>query len=319
MEGNLIEIEKRTLNSYYSRLLRCHPQNKLQQFQFLWRFIHKSILFAPIVEEMRSARERYWNIGNYIVHTPYQPLPEDYLDRIYAVYFAFEIILKSPRSQYALHDLGRKFNPDKDQNNREADFNILNDLLLEEFIFYLINQADRNNITLGLLRKYKQRTEWFNSDTLFEMVKDHSTKAEKLLKKDLHLYLSDQGLDITIEPVSPGGEADFIGIETSGLSKSVIEVKIFDGRNRDISKTISGYHQILTYMRDHDASKGYLVIYNSAAESLNVNANSGISFPYVISENRTIYFVIVNIYHHPNPASKRGNMGTIEINESEFK
>lgn len=257
-------------------------------------------------------------MGNSIFHNLHaQYIPDKYPDRVYGTYFLIEIMIKDGRSQDPMSGIGKKYNQDLHEDFRGNNFEIFNDLFLEPFVFFFLNQTDRSVFFLGLLKRYKQRAEWFNKVELSSLVQQ-SQIAEKLLKEDLCMYLYDEGAELYIEPSSQSGEIDVIAVDNSSEQKALIEAKIFDGNSRSKSYMIKGYHQTDAYLKDHVQNKGYLIIYNLSSTLLSINANPGVTFPYVIRDNRLIYFVVVDIYQHDKPASVRGARDIIEIKEQDL-
>lgn len=318
MSENLHEISRRELQQHYERLIRCNHSIKLLQLKYLWKYLHKSPAFSPLLDDIKANNTRLSGFAWSIFHNQQlQDLPDNYLERVYVTYFIFEIMLNDGHEQHPMSIIGGKYNRDTNENDPQINFSIFNDLFLEPFVFFFLNQIDRSLFILGLLKKYKHRSEWFNKEKLHAFL-EKSSIAEKLLKQNLCKYLYDNGGELYMEPSSPSGEVDLVAIDNSSAQKALIEAKIFDADRRNKSYIISGYHQAETYLKDHGQSKGYLVIYNTCPQLLSINANPSTSFPYINRDNRLIYFVIVDIFQHDKSASKRKPTINLELKESDF-
>lgn len=320
MIGDLYEIDKKNLEEHYSRLIRSSHDIKLLQLQFLWKYLNQAPSFLPIIDRIKADYNRFWNMSNSIYHSIHTPmLTEIYQERVYATYYLIDIMLRDNRSQYPMSDIGKKFNKDKNDLDLQSNFDRFNNIFLEQFVNYFLSQTNKNVLILGLLKRYKIRSEWFNDHELLSLIDKQSSVAERVLKRDLYRYLSDQGLELIIEPKSPSGETDLLAIENSGMEKAVIEAKIFDGSSRNATYIIKGFHQLCSYLKDHGESLGYLLIFSKGPTLLSLNLNSGATFPFINLNNRTVFFVVVDIYVHDHPASKRDGRNITEIKASDFQ
>lgn len=193
------------------------------------------------------------------------------------------------------------------------------DVFVEPFYDYLDEALDERALMLSLLRRYKQRCEWFHRDRLFRLWTEDTQRGEKKLALDLYEYLFDQGIDFHIEPKSASGEADLVSSQT-GEQRLVADAKIFDpGRNKGKSYVIRGFNQIYTYTRDYNEPFGFLVIFKTCEDSLHFTLPEKASAaPFLSHNNKTIFFVVVDLYPYENTASQRGPLRSVEISASEL-
>ena len=185
---------------------------------------------------------------------------------------------------------------------------------IEPLFDYIDEQIDDKRMTLVLLNKYKHRCEWFRRTELFAAFKDDTGIGERTLARDLYEYLHDQGLQFHIEPESASGRIDMISAQT-GRDRLLADAKLFNPeRGQDRSYIAKGFRQIYDYARDFNACFGYLVIFNTCEQDLSIpTAHQEASVPFVTHNNKTIFFVIIDIFDYPQSASKRGKLKTYEI------
>jgi hypothetical protein len=178
---------------------------------------------------------------------------------------------------------------------------------------YIEEQIDASRLTLAILVKYKHRCEWFRRNELFEKYQSETSRGEERLAFDLYEYLHDQGLQFHIEPRSASGKVDLISWQT-GKDRLVADVKIFDGKSRGSPYIICAFNQVYTYAKDYHETFGYLIIYKICEPDLLIgtrNQDGGV--PFVTCNNKTIFFITIDLYPHAESASKRGRLQAIEI------
>jgi hypothetical protein len=183
----------------------------------------------------------------------------------------------------------------------------------------LDEMLDAKTLFLGLLLRYKQRSEWFNREELLRIVDEEehaatarktstgkATKAqvERALKLEAFRYLHDQGITFTHEVTSPSGDIDIV-LALSAGSKVYIEAKVFDNEGRKKDKIEQGFRQTLQYLNDHNTSSGYYLIYRTCEESLNFPADGTLQeIPYITHAGKTVYIVQLDIHRRESSASK---------------
>jgi hypothetical protein len=200
-------------------------------------------------------------------------------------------------------------------NHNEA-LKAFNEIFIESFYEYLDENLDDSGFILSLLRRYKHKCEWFLRNSLYEKWEKETRNGEKLLAFHLYEYLHDQGVEFSIEPSSASGEADLISSQNSD-EPLIADVKIFNpekGKGKDyIAK---GFRQIRTYTLDYNEPMGYLIIFKTCEEDIKLPfANQAQMTPFVQHNNKTIFFLVVDVYPYEKPASKRSKLKSVELTE----
>jgi hypothetical protein len=192
-------------------------------------------------------------------------------------------------------------------------------VFLEPFYEYVDEHLDDQQAILYFLRRYKHRCEWFHAVRLRQAVANETQKGEKVLALDLYEYIHDQGIDFHVEPHSSSGIPDFVADQV-GQDRVLADTKLFwPERSKGKSYIISGFHQAYVYACDYNEPCAYLVIYKMCGESLNFLVPATKSwFPSLTVNNKTIFFVVVDIFEHGASASKRGPMKSVDITEREL-
>ncbi len=185
---------------------------------------------------------------------------------------------------------------------------------MEPFYDYIDERIDDQQAILYFVRKYKHRCEWFHRERLHGIAANETGKTEKLLAIDLYEYLHDQGIDFSIEPKSASGQPDLV-TEQVGDNKVVADAKVFWAeRSKGKQYIISGFNQVYTYLRDYNEPFGYLVIFKMCQEDLKfMMPPTTAMFPSLCHNNKTIFFVVVDICEYDSTASKRGQLKVYEI------
>ncbi len=193
------------------------------------------------------------------------------------------------------------------------------DLFVEPFYEYLDEHIDDQRAILALLRRYKQKCEWFQRERLYGAWEDDTKHGERNLALHLYEYLHEQGLDFVIEPSSISGEADLVGAQKTD-DPLIADAKIFNpDRGHGKNYIARGFCQIYTYTRDYNEPFGYLIIYNTSDRDLRLTlAKQEQSTPCVVHNGKTIFLLTIDICPHQVPASKRGDLKTVEITEDDL-
>ncbi len=203
--------------------------------------------------------------------------------------------------------------------NLEDCIEIFREEFLEPFYEYIDEHLDDQHVILYLLKKYKHRCEWFYSMQLRQIVSEDTAKGEKLLSSDLYEYLHNAGLDFNVEPKSASGIPDFI-TEQIENNRIIADAKIYwPEKGKGKSYLIGGFNQIYTYLCDFNEAFGYMIIYNLANEDIRfLLPQTQSALPSYTYNNKTIFFVAIDICEHESSASKRGQRKSIDITESEL-
>lgn len=190
---------------------------------------------------------------------------------------------------------------------------------LEPFYEYLDEHVDDQQAVLYVLRKYKQRCEWFRSDQLRTRLESDPQRGEKVLAFDLYEFLHEQGITFQIEPTSASGIADLVA-EQVGDSRVVADAKVFwPDKGKRKPYLLSAFHQAYTYARDLNEPCAYLVVFKNCKEDIHfLVPPTSTLFPSFTVNNKTIFFVVIDLCDHGAPASKRGILKSYDIMAEEL-
>ncbi len=191
-------------------------------------------------------------------------------------------------------------------------------LFVEPLCCYLEEHLDDARSLLAVLRRFKHKCEWFRRDELYALWAGDRRRGEKLLNMRLYEYLHDQGIDFSIEPSSASGEADLVSAQV-GEERLVVESKVFSDPSQDRNRVRRGFGQLYYYTVDYNEPFGYLVIFKTCPEGLAL-ALSGSSqgTPYMLHNNKTIFFVTIDIHPYEGTASERGTLRSAELSEEDM-
>lgn len=181
---------------------------------------------------------------------------------------------------------------------------------------FLDEELDDVGAVLALLRRYKQKVEWFEREQLVKQWSDNSERGEKVLAMHLYEFLFDQGVELYIEPQSASGRADMISSQ-AGEERLLADAKVFEAEGgRSKSYISKGLGQIYSYAVDFNEPVGYLVVFNVSPDVLKFAvAGSSQSIPFVSISGKTIFLLVIDLHLHDRSASKRGPLKVHEISE----
>jgi hypothetical protein len=176
-----------------------------------------------------------------------------------------KVCLEAARSGNATA-LGREFGDGSsfDENNRS-----FMELFVSPLVHYLEDRLADGGSVLGILQRYKRRTEWFHQADLFGRYHADTTRGEDTLDAHLREYLVDQGVPFPFPQVhSPSGRADAIA-GVGGDDPLPLEIKLFlPEAGKDQSHLRQGFVQAYRYAADFGATVAYLVCFNLTAGTL---------------------------------------------------
>lgn len=211
----------------------------------------------------------------------------------------------------------------EDPRDNDKALEIVRDVAINGLYEYLDEQLDARNALLGLLYKYKHRSEWFRRKRLREIAEnglEHKKDGgERALAIDLYEYVYDQGVDYSIEPASASGEADLIAHDSDG-HHVVIDAKYVAPSDPPsvVKKKLShGFHQVAKYCDDHNEPVGYLVVYINHKASPRLPLDEADGFRFISVKGKNVYYVSVEIGDHPS-ASKAGIAEEVSITREEL-
>jgi hypothetical protein len=194
----------------------------------------------------------------------------------------------------------------------------IRDVAVQSLYEYLDEQIDGRNAVLGLLVKYKSRSELYRRHRLREAAVNglEGRTGERALAFDLYEYLHDQGVDFSIESVSASGEPDLVASESSGR-QLVADAKYVNDSSDPRKVIAQGFRQVLDYCRDHNEPVGYLVVFVNRDLVLDLKGDRDDGFPCFRTGGYTVYYVIIDIHEHASTASKRPKPRVLEISTEE--
>ena len=237
-----------------------------------------------------------------------------------AAALAYEMLTKVANGEtHNLENILLSFHIRRGSANPEDNIEIFREEFLEPFYEYLDEHLDDQHVILYLLKKYKHRCEWFYSMQLRQIAYEDSAKGEKVLSKDIYEYLHNAGIDFNVEPKSASGIPDFI-TEQMEDNRVIADAKIYlPEKSKGKSYLINGFNQIYTYLCDYNEAFGYMIIFNLADEDIRfLLPQTQSTFPSYTYNNKTIFFVVIDIYEHETSASKRGQRKAIDITENDL-
>jgi hypothetical protein len=193
------------------------------------------------------------------------------------------------------------------------------EIFLEPFYEYVDEHIDDQQAILYFLKRYKHRCEWFHAERLRQLVESDTQRGERTLAFDLYEFLHNEGIEFHIEPESASGIVDVVADQV-GDDRVVADAKIFwPEKGKGKAYLISAFNQAYTYARDYNEPCAYLVVYKMSKDDPHfLVPRSETMFPCLSLNNKTIFFVVVDICEHGASASKRGALKSVEISEAEL-
>lgn len=143
------------------------------------------------------------------------------------------------------------------------------EVIVDPLINFLHDRLEDGGCVLGMLERYKRRTEWFHQKELHDAYIADTTRGEAALDAHLREYLVDQGVQYPFsQPRSPSGEVDIVA-GLGGDDPLALEVKLFlPSASKDNAYIRQGFAQTIRYANDYSVSAGYLVVFNLTPELL---------------------------------------------------
>jgi hypothetical protein len=260
--------------------------------QHFWNYLRGNALFTAIIEELRGRvpdakawADRNMQSNELAVNeeTEYAAICSFFVERC----------ANENDAQTEMH-FGHAVSPQGDSNDWIETFH---ESYVEPFYDYIDEQLDDKGAVLASLVRYQHRIEWFHRERLHRAWDENTVRGEKALALDLYEYLYEQGIEFYIEPSSVSGEVDLIGAQ-SGPDPLLADVKIFcPEKSKGEAYLKRGFHQLYTYCRDHNQACGYLVIFNLSPDNLRIlTKKQSQSASYVTHNNKTIFFVVIDLY-----------------------
>lgn len=231
-------------------------------------------------------------------------------------YLILKKLADSPPDPRTIYTLGGAYGASGTQDEH---LEMVRTVFLEPFYEYVDEHIDDQQAILYFFHRYKHRCEWFHSERLRKLLEEDTQKGERSLAFDMYEFLHDEGIDFHIEPKSASGIADFVADQV-GDDRVVADAKIFwPEKSKGKAYIISAFNQAYTYACDYNEPCAYLVIYKMCREDVNfLVPPSDSMFPRLTLNNKTVFFVVVDIFEHGVPASKRGPLKSLDISDKEL-
>jgi len=175
---------------------------------------------------------------------------------------------------------------------------------------YIDERIDDSDLILYLLSRYQRECAWFERDSMNRLVADtESQKLEEALDGHLRSWLFREGIDYPFStPKSPSGRSDII--VWHGEEPLAIEVKVYDGRNRDVGHISQGLWQAHRYSHDYGKPFGYLVVFNISEHLLSYESSVSSGPPCIEVGGSNVYAITINVNVPRATASKERPLET---------
>ena len=209
-----------------------------------------------------------------------------------------------------------------DQLKPDEALRIVRDVAVDGLFEYIDEQLDTRNVLLALLRKYKQRCEWFHRSRLIKAGAEglEGRSGERALVLDLHEYLVDQSVEFFVEPSSSSGEADLVLRDANGryIIVDAKHLKPEDGAAEVRRKLASGFHQVVRYCEDYNEPAGYLVGFDESPRRLHLELDETDGWHYLSLGGKVVYYLGISIAALPS-ASRAGRAEEINVTADDLR
>jgi hypothetical protein len=185
---------------------------------------------------------------------------------------------------------------------------------IDPLVHYLEDRIEDGGSVLGILGRYKRRTEWFHQSDLHARYEADTTHGEQVLDAHLREYLVDHGIDFPFsQPRSPSGEADVVSLGSD--EPLALEIKLFlPDAGKDRAYIRQGFAQAYRYAADYHLPAGYLVTFNLTDGLLVFGSDHPERWPASITVgDRTVFCVTVDANPERPTASKDRKLARQEL------
>jgi hypothetical protein len=232
-------------------------------------------------------------------------------DRVECAAFHLRLLdrLADPNPQMAIPDFEFIFGGGS--NSRQDMFNDFFEQVLQPLCSYIDERIDDGDLLLYMLCRYQRECAWFENEKLVDLAEHaESRKLEETLDSHLRAWLYREGIDYPFStPRSPSGRADIVVWQ--GEEPLAIEVKVFDGKDRDCGHVKQGLWQAHRYATDYSKPFGYLVVFNTSGDILSFEGNVAVNGPPCVHVgDRNVFAVTVDASPRSAPASKEKPLDT---------
>jgi len=312
---------KNNLKERFNNLLSIKGDHSVHHLylKHFFSFIEEDFVISSILEELKlKCRSAESTVGKMI--SEQQIYPGNNEEESAAIsYFMIKKCISESISEVDIaaneFEVGKWFGTVTPGNDS---IEVFKKLFIYPLYLHISERITKSQFMIAILKKYKQKCEWFKKEDLFNLYKGQKKKAEDILFLNSYEYLHDQGINFFLEPKSgSAGKVDLIAIQT-GDDRVMVEAKVFDSGGRGKSYIIDGFNQLYTYTCDYNEPFGYLVIFKVCEKGIKFSVpNQEVSIPFVNYNGKTIFFIVIDIFQG-KPASKKGKITDIEISEKDL-
>ncbi len=170
---------------------------------------------------------------------------------------------------------------------------------------YVDERIDDGDLLLYTLSRYQRDCTWFQHDCLTALLsKADPSKVENVLDQHLRSWLFREGIDFPFSaPNAPSGRPDVVIWQ--GEEPLPLEVKVYDGANRDVAHVSQGLWQAHRYAENYGKPFGYLVAFNTSNHLLTFDGNKGGDGPPCVAVGDVnVFAIVVDISADRESASK---------------
>jgi hypothetical protein len=280
-----------------------------------WGFLQSQPIIVGILQDLERRYPALEEEASKVVKGHQSIVVDDEIENAALSHFVIKLCVES-ENQHAEINAGSAYSHEKKYDDV---LDVFRPIFLEPLHEYIDEQLDDQRAILALLKRYKHKCEWFKREELFALWQDDTRRGEKSLALNLYEYLYDQGLDFYIEPLSASGEADLVSSQT-GEYPLIADAKIYNPEKGKGKEYLSNaFNQIYIYTQDYNEPFGYLIIFKTSDDEVRFSlASQEQSIPFILHNNKTIFFLLIDICSHEKPASKRGAIKATEITENDL-
>lgn len=209
----------------------------------------------------------------------------------------------------------------KEPSNEKERYEKFESILVAPVIDYLVDELDAKKYVLSNLTQYKQKIEWFNKTKLQEIINKEvkktktNSRVENMLNIGIYEYLHDRGVDFYLEPVSAEsrGRVDLIGAQGTN-PQLLLDGKYLRNSSQAKSQIREAFWQVLKYTKQYNRQFGYVICFSNLANNISFNfPESDYSISSLVLEEKTIFFIIIDIFYYGSTPSQKNKSKDIVI------
>jgi len=319
MNNEVIDSMHHKLKTQVNRLNSANYKYFHAELLQFWSFLKSHPFFGAVLEHLESlSRPAITSeVNEFFSKLGKNPEPLIYDNHTERVISSYLLCKKCAELGFAEHLAEFRIGFVFCRRGEEESVDVFKTRILEPLWSYLEEQIDDGGIALALLRRYKQKCEWFERNPVYQLATSDTKQGERSLQFHLFNYLHDQGLNFWIEPASASGEIDLI-VDQQGDNRLLADTKVFTG---DTGYIVKGFAQIYQYTLDYNEGFGYLVIFKTCENGIDFDLDRSLSagsIPCLSHNNKTIFLLVIDVFPYDKPASKRGQLKTKKISKDDL-